>query len=295
MKPITFKASLLLFIYGLCACNNRQDNTAILQQIDEGLVQSNQILRGSTDQVLEAWQIKVDDQTTAEKAKLIQPKAIAINALSNKTLLYIDSLKSSLLHETSATNIFAGLRTKLHQFKQAALALDEKLSVDMSRSLVLFGKEIDSAENEEAKLMQIISNSSLPELGAYLDRIRNNIIIDEQKMMVFLFQQIAFHPLGHNEFINTIVAQNAKVLEADSVLEITAAMGSFRRGTAETIIVNKHSVPIGDNGLAIYKIKTSTTPGHYSIPVQIKFTDADGKQQTHSYNVEYKTVSAHLK
>lgn len=290
-----FKASLLFGFFVLYGCKGKNDDAAILQQIDEGLVQSNRLTQTSTANILQAWQNKIDDPTTSEKAKLMQPEATAIHTLSVTMLTYIDSLKSLLPRRTSINELATEFYAKLYRFKQATLSVDKRVSEATGPSFVLISMEMDSAKDGKEKFAQLISHSSIPELSVYLNHIRHNIFTAEQKMIRALFEQIAYHVPHHDEFFEAIVAQNAKVLETGATLEITAGMGSFSRYPVAKITIDGHQTPLNEKGLVVYKMKASKKPGFYSIPVEIRFTDQDGNGQTRAMTVNYTTVSTMIK
>lgn len=289
-------ASLLICLFALCSCRNKQNNTIILQQIDEGLVQSNRQIRMSTDEILEALKNKVDDPKTAEKAKIMQPKAALIRTYTDTIIVYIEKLKRTLTNENSVNeSMIAELSRRFTGYKQAIISSDERIANSKNDILTGFingGK--DSVNGSKTELKKILTDASPAERSTYLSRMQNDVAIIEHKTINFLLQQIGAYTDGF-EMFEAIVGQNAKILEAGDYLEISAGVGALSIRAEPIITVGKDSVKINERGLAVYKFKTSNVPGHHSVPVVIKFKDEDGKDQTHSFTVEYKTVSSRLK
>lgn len=284
----------LLSLYALCSCRNKQDNAVILQQVDEGLVQSNRLIRLLSNDILQAIEQKTYDRPSAERAKEIYPKAMALQNKTDSIFAYIEGL-GTLLNRDDATGLVSKrieeLYTKLDDYKREILSLDERMSNDLSGTIFIVSKESDSSQIVPAALKENLQDSPAAAAKAFLHRIENNLAIDEQKAMSFLHYRTVVRRDDYAVF-EAIVGQNAQVLEAGRTLEIIAGMGSFTKYPIAQITVDGHLIPLNEKGLAIYQLKTLIKPGNYSIPVKIAFTDPDGKEQIRTITVGYKTLSS---
>lgn len=302
MKTLCFltgKTSLLFCFYFFYGCNSKNDNAVILLQIDEGLLQSNRQIKKSSDNILEALQNSVYNARTRTKAMAIQPKALAVHDYTNKMLLYIDGIKTTLKNTDKQKrfkkeNEISELYLRLMSYKNSVLATDPRLAANMSDSITLVDKKWDKTEEGKQLLRQALVKSPVNEAMAYLSRLQNNLLINENKLLLFLFREIADRS-HHDEFFCAIVGQNAQILEAGRTLEIIAGMGSFTKYPIAQTTVDGRLIPLNEKGVAVHQIKTSEKPGNYAVPVQIKFTDQDGNGQMRTITVGYKTLSSRLK
>ncbi|MEI9810185.1 MAG: hypothetical protein WDO16_21235 [Bacteroidota bacterium] len=86
---------------------------------------------------------------------------------------------------------------------------------------------------------------------------------------------------------STIIGQSSNIVRSGEQIEITAGVGAFSRIASLKITIAGKEVTAGDEGIALYKFKSSSKPGTHFIPVKLSYTDQDGKEQTIEKNVEY--------
>ncbi len=291
------KATLLLVICVFYSCKGKDDNAAILQEIDEGLMQSNKVIRFSSDNILHSILQKTYESVTAPRAKEIYPKALLIQKETDTIFKYIENLKGAV-HQSEPTGIdlktIKTFHSKLETYKRKVLSLDKRLSEELSGKLFTASQNIDSSGEILAMMKNYLFNKPVKNVEVYLSRVENNLAIDEQKAIDFLHYQIAAIIDDFTVF-EAIVGQNTRILRVGETLEILAGLGRFSNRILPVISVGDSIVPLNEKGLAVYKLKTSTMAGSYSIPVTISFTESDGNVQTRTIPIEYKTISANLK
>ena len=290
-SSIAGQASILLCLFAFYNCHNKKDDNHLLQQIDEGLMQSNRLVQANTEEIIQELRYKIDDPRTTEKAKFILPKVLHVSRITTNTLRYLDSLKVTPGFDVKLSE----LPEKLEQYKTEVLAADTLLRNWLNNSPIVFSKKIDSLKINTEKNSHFFAAASKPLVQGFLTRLQNDISINECRCIRYLNEKVAFHDDSYYETFSTIVGQNAKVLKGGDSLEITAGVGKFSRKASPTIIVNGDSIRVDRHGIGIHKIKTPKRSGDYTLPVVIEFTDEGGKRQTHSFTVDYKTVSTHLK
>ena len=296
-SSIAGQALVLLCLFAFCSCRNSHNDDCLLQHIDEGLAQSNRLIRLASSDILEVIKQKTYQPVIAERAREIYLKAVTIQQQTDSIFNYIEWFKNSIKQNASsniALKNIVGLHTRLIGYKRKVISVDKRLARDVASEIFIVSKEIDSSNEVLATLKKLLLNQPAFAAITYLRRIENNLSIDEQTALKFLHDQVT--PLiDHFTVFSAIVGQNAQILEAGKILEVTAGIGSFTRYPIARITVDGHLISLNEKGFAIYQIKTLKKPGFYSVPVQIKFTDQDGNEQTKSIPVDYKTVSTHCK
>jgi hypothetical protein len=153
--------------------------------------------------------------------------------------------------------------------------------------LKLFTKAIDSSKSNQKILFQnYFNDASKISVIAMLNKLQNNIRINEERILTFCHEQIG--STGPScTFISAISAQNKSIVQAGEKIEIYAGVGEFRSGMKTEVFIYDKPVRLHDNAIAIYKLKAASKPGKYYVPVRINYTDQDGKEQTVAREVEY--------
>ncbi|HWJ26168.1 MAG TPA: hypothetical protein VNS32_06475, partial [Flavisolibacter sp.] len=89
-----------------------------------------------------------------------------------------------------------------------------------------------------------------------------------------------------------IVGQNSNYLMPGQEIEIKAGVGAFSRAAQPTISIGGSSLPIGEEGYALYKGQAGGV-GNHTVPVRISFfNQSTGKDEVKEVNVEYTVGSA---
>jgi hypothetical protein len=298
-----FKLLFQFAVFGLISvfissCKSDNTNDRILSELAEGLQTNNIRLLNSNKDVLAALQLKANDMRTKEKASILLPRAEEIQTLSTGLTGYFDSLRllvadtigryQPLIHDAFIGN---DIHRNLVNYKGQIFAIHPKLKNDLGELInrLLFNKDVLLPANEYQQ--KYYRNLSRKELLSLLSLLENRALMVANVSLQWFNDQVTFHG-EHFESFEAILGQNAQVLEAGNELEITAGLGTFNSRNNPKITVNGQLVPLNKKGFAVYKIKTSKKSGAYSLPVLFEFIDEEGKEQRHTFNVEYRLVES---
>ena len=113
---------------------------------------------------------------------------------SKQMLAYLDSLKRQAGNKKEFTEAKAvALFQKLQRYKQSVLSIDEKIKERMGGFFILVSKEFDSLQKCEAEFMTSLTEASAQNTFLFLSRLQNNVCINENILITFLHDQIAWH------------------------------------------------------------------------------------------------------
>lgn len=278
----------------LLSCSSPSTNLLVLSAIDSTLIRSGHSIQRSNADVLMAFQNKLADPKTVEKAKAWQPKVVLIDVATQSLIRFADSLIAALKSKPeSVRKIFIEqdvadeLSDKLRRYKQQLMAIHERINE------VSFPYADTVATNTPAvmSLKKLFTNATQQEAISILLSLQNDLLRTENWALLVCLDQTAIldHPIFHS--YEAIVGQNSKVLKAGDDLEITAGIGSFSRNAKPKISVGGKEANLNERGYAVYRFKTSRRLGKYSLPVTIEFTDDDGQRQTRTFTIEYRLVN----
>jgi hypothetical protein len=261
---------------------------------------NNTNLAASNENVFIALQMKADDVRTKEKASLWLPKAEQIKAISSGIMNYLDSLRvvvadSAKKNQQSVGEVFISngvgkdIYLRLKKYKAEIFAVHPNLQYSLGETInrTLFNRDsLLSADEYQQKYFNDVNKQ---ETISFLSLLQNKSLFVTNICLQWCHEQFTYHGYDFEAF-ETTVGQNAKVLEAGDELEITAGLGSFSRSKMPKITINNRLVPLNEKGIAVQKIKTGRKSGSYNLPVQVSFIDQDGKEQTHTFTVDYRLV-----
>lgn len=297
----TKTAIVSFFIFcSLLSCQQQESNVRIFQEIEEGFKQSNTRIHVQTLNTIESLKQKLAAPSSSVKAEIIYPKVRAIQIASENILVYLHNLKSLLQKQSSTKLVFieqnkaAELYKRFLQYRDSLVAVDKRIESQIISHLIFISKTIDTSKRWEENVKAIFYNATVHETINFLSRLENNVFIIENTLVNFCNEQVAWHTSIYDSF-EALIGQNARILKVGDELEITTGLGAFSRSKLPIVTINGLIQPVNERGIAVYKVKTPKKLGNYTVPVHIKFTDQDGKQQARIFNVEYKVVEAKKK
>lgn len=271
-------------MYFLTGCSGHSKNdAAIIKMMEESLNRSNKSLNYSTQSTLHELNEKQFEASTAARAKNWYPKADRIVTLCQAYYKYIEALKrqGQLLRKESNT-----LYATLKKMEPDIFATDSLLKNAFSNTTGIFTDSIIATEDYFYKIF--FKNTSDESSRAFLTELQNRIKNLELKTVTFCNEQIgSTDGEGFFTSYSFIVGQNYKVLNQGTQLEITAGVGAFSTASNPEIKINGIPVDINESGYCVYKKKINKSPGNYSLPIQISYTDQDGKKQIITKTLEY--------
>ena len=80
-------------------------------------------------------------------------------------------------------------------------------------------------------------------------------------------------------YLFSIGRHSSSYVNAGEEIEITSGIGAFSKAAQPIILINGKNVSSDADGAAHYKFKASDKPGKHVVPVEINFTDQEGKNK----------------
>jgi hypothetical protein len=280
---LLFSLSTLIF-----SCTNNSRSDEAFKALEEGLVNSNKAIASSSETIYHSLQEKLYDPATVEKARIWYPKAEMVRNLSKKMTNYIETLKTEVREEAGLQNKKANeLFIHLSNYKRGLMQVDSAMTVNFGSNIVITSYSFDSLRGNQKEFTSFFFDRLSTEgIISMLNKFQNNVKINENKLLTYCLFKIPSYIDGYN-WLAAFAFPNSMYLKAGDKIEITAGVGSFNRSALPKIIVRGKNIPINEMGVAIAKFKASTKPGKHFVPVEISYTDQDGKRQTIAKTIEY--------
>lgn len=283
---------LCVAIFSSCKTRNRNE---FYMNLEESIRNSNSTLGRCTFSTLEDLNSKQSEPVTHYKASIWYPKAKKITEITGDMFEYIEDLKNPTGKKDGSMikiNRIASndLLLRLYRYRDSILNVDTLITECFKENMFLFTKRFDSLQNRESAFYHsFFEENNMNEDRLMLNKFQNNIRLLENRIVGFCTEQISTG-CGWYDTYSAIIGQNKAQLLPGQFIEITAGVGAFSVAAKPEISIKKLPQQIGEDGAAHYKAKVPSTPGNYSIPVEISFTDGFGMPQTISKSIEYKVV-----
>lgn len=118
-----------------------------------------------------------------------------------------------------------------------------------------------------------------------LSKFQNDVKNTESQLVDYLHQQIGAVKLVYNKFQAIAQANTSYAMPGDDI-EITAGVGAFSEAAKPKITIGGQSMPLNEDGVAIFKTTASGT-GDRSVNVVIEYNKPDGSVDRVSKEVKY--------
>ncbi len=305
-------AIIFIFIFSSCK-DNLQNSLTVYKIAEEGLLRSNKNISLATDLVYNAIEQKTQDYKTLEVAAKWQPKAYEIKRLSDSIINYIRELKEELMAEaggngpdnkdwennlTVTGHVFEShgrgkeLFERLTFYRRDILSVDSYLRNEFENKTNVFAEGFNYKLKDTTEFTKTYFNN-IPLIGAFvmLSKFENNVKICENEFVRFCYNQIGYLD-GESMFekYTFVVAQKSSYLKAGEELEIYAGIGAFSNKSKPSFTIYGKNVPVDENAIAIYKLKTPLKAGKYYLPVKVEFTKQNGARDTMEKTISYTVV-----
>lgn len=274
-----------LIVFTSCA-NKSKIDIEVLKVLNEGLVSSNKMISASTMEVMVVLKNKLHEPGSEERAKVWYPKAEQIQRLSKDIFDYIERVKQNI-YDTVLNN--SELFKKLKNYQAQLLHIDPKITHQFQPSLKIYTQLVDSSTVDQEKFFHAyFKGASTEAVIALLTKIQNNIKLNEVRMVTFCNEHVgSIDGHGFATSISVVSIINSSVVQPGDDIEILSGVGEFNTFHKPEVFVYGKLVPIDESGVAVSKLKAATKPGKYYVPINIQYTDQDGKQQTIQKEIEY--------
>ena len=296
------------FVFTSCTDHSKNE-LEVLRASEEGFKRCNSTISLANEVLYRALEERLMDPKNRERAKIWQPRAIAIKTLSDHIIKYTEGLKNELIHEAGMNsggneksfkydNVNAVNRLfdtkdrgkelfgKLQQYRNDVLAVDSEIERTFRENISVGA--VLSQPDSKTFTNQFFHN--IPPVAALLmlSKIGSDVKITENNCVNFCFNKIPL--LGGCRFMNRfgfILSQSSTIVKPGEVIEITSGIGSFSNAPNPIMTINGKSIYINDEGVAVYKLKASASPGKHSLPVRINFIKPDGTRESVTKNIGY--------
>jgi len=302
---------LLTCLLAVVACRQHARQTQI-RALMAGLDNSNKFIAGETDKLDNLLQGRYQDPSTHEKTGIWIPRIGTLKKLSENINAYIHSLEAALEKEagisgdttgrlgeedvTVGDRFFerAGKKKELHDrlvaYRQAilddwrpdSLSAISPIREHIKESIAKITTGIPVADTKTFDTENMTAFMGL----AYLDKIRNDLLLVENRLFHFAITYTTSSIFQYDLF-SVIIAPNKTYLKKGQPLTIVAGVGSFSLQAEPEVTINGRKIPMNAEGLAEYKITVNGNPGKHHIPVKVRFVKPTGERSTIYRTLEY--------
>jgi gliding motility-associated protein GldM len=301
---------MYLVLTALLALNVSSEILNAFKTVNKSLENTNETVNKSTETILASLEEKLEDSTTATKARIWYPRAQDAQRLSKSVFTYIQELKDRILKEAGGdpadpTKKFKednlDVTTRIMVEKGEGQKLLKKLS-DYRQQILNIDHSIDSAFKTTLPINLDKPNSSTKAgktwEGAYfhmvptvagltiLSKFQNDIKTSENKVVQFCHNKVGEVVVRYDTYAAFAQTNKGYVMPGDE-MEITAGVGAFSKAALPIISIDGAGVPLGADGAAHKKLTASSSLGTHKIRVNIQYTDQDGNKQSIPKDIEY--------
>lgn len=301
---------MYLVLTALLALNVSSEILNAFKTVNKSLEITNETVNTSTKQIIESLKKKLEDPTSAERARIWLPKAQNVQELSAGVFSYIQGLKDKILTEAGgdpkdptkkfkednldiATRIMIEkgegkkLLSMLQKYKQDVLAVDPSIDSAFKTNLPInLDKPVSS--NKAGKTWEGAYFHMVPTVAGLtiLSKFQNDVKTTENRIVQFCHNKVGEVSVVFDTYTAFAASNSSYVMPGDK-MEITAGVGAFSKAALPTIAIDGQVVPIGIDGAAHLPMTASASLGKHTVSVNIKYKDQQGKDQVATKTIEY--------
>jgi len=280
---------LILLAVPCLSCSDKpKTDLAVIEALSESIETSNKSLESANTDILTSLNQKLHDPATAERANYWQPRTEKIQSLSRKIYDRIEKPKPTL-HEGIGikSDKCVDLYEALLNYKKEILKIDPQITKTFEKSIVVFTSSLDFSIDKRRELFKkYFDGASLSATKAMLSNLQNNIRINENKLLMYCHERIGTRA-GHCTFISPIIGQSSTIVQPGERMEIFAGVGEFYTDAKPEIFIYGTRISKNTSGVFSYKLKASSKPGKYYVPVKINYITQDGIPVTNEVEIIY--------
>ncbi len=301
---------MYLVLTALLALNVSSEILNAFKTVNNSLEATNTVVSASTKEIMTSLKAKMNEEGTRERAQIWYPNAQKVQQLSDALYNDIQKYKDQILKEAGAdfakgdssykddnldiaTRIMVekgggkDLYNKLDAYKKAILQnIDPKVNAAFANSLPI-NLAKPRTQNKGNKSWEDAYFRMVPTVAALtiLSKFQNDVKTTENKVISFCHEQVGKVDVIQDAFAAIAIANTTNALPGQEI-EITAGVGGFSTKISPVITINGQRQQVGEDGAVHYKFKADRL-GSNSIPVNIQYTDQNGKVQNITKTVEY--------
>ncbi len=300
---------MYLVLTALLALNVSAEILNAFKTVDHSLQNANGTIDQKNAQIFKSFQQKLNDPTSADRAKMWFPKADSARMLSDNLINYINSLKVDIKNAAdfnpkdstfrednleAATRVMSDpgtkgeeLRRKLEDYRQQILALDPSINEEFAKDLPI-DLSVPKSNNQSTKNSWASGYFNMvPTVAALtiLSKFQNDIKNSEAMVVDFCHQKVGEVEVVYDQF-KALTGTNSNYLMPGQELDITAGVGTYSSKAHPSVTVDGQSEPVNDSGYATFK-SIVNSPGNYTKHVIISYTDQAGHVSTVEKDIPY--------
>jgi gliding motility-associated protein GldM len=317
---------MYLVLTALLALNVSSEILNAFKTVNNSLVTANGIIADKNNTVYSNFQSKMEDQKTAAKAAIWQPKALEAKRLSDETYNYLENLKQELKKQSDLKNengvesfrednidaptrfLVEGpkgkeLEQRLTTFKNQMLGIlkpeefngagQEEIKKDVTRAIEQFRKSlpldlsVPKTQNQGNKDWQSSYFRMTPTIAAITIISKfQNDVRNSESQMVDYFIKKVGEVVLEYDQFQAIASQSSEYLMPGQELTITGGVGAFSKAAAPVITIDGATVPLNSEGIALKKFNVEG-PGSYTKRITISYKKPDGTTDVLNKEIKY--------
>ncbi len=306
---------MYLVLTALLALNVSSEILNAFKTVNRSLESTNKQVNLSTETIMKSLQDKATEIETKERAIPWLAKATSVTTTSKNVYDYIEGLKNKILtlaggkvgdptvsFKEDNLDIVTKLMIKdgegkklfaaLQKYKTDILGVDSSIKTEFEKSLNI---DLSNPPGRDGKTKdwEVSYFNMVPTVAGLtiLSKFQNDIKTAENKVVTYCHTKVGEVKVIFDTY-TAIVGQNSNYLMPGQELEIKAGVGAFSKAAEPKISIGGSSVPIGEEGYALYKGQAGGV-GSHTVPVRISFfNQTTGKDDVREVNVEYTVGSA---
>jgi hypothetical protein len=275
MRLITWLI-IIAFLSG--SCNNQNNNSAALDELRQKIDYTNKFIAHQNELAADLMEQRLVDAETREKALIWAPRVASIRSITNWFTMNLQQLQKAPAIENDILKIIQKFRDSIGQ-------IDPSIRQE-------FGSEFDQFPNLLMKKEISADQVRLSELRGstkqiYLSQIIQQCRVLENRLIIFCVEHCA-SSTHHYDYFAAIIGQSSSVVSPLEKITVTAGVGSFTREAKPGFLINGQLVEPDETNIANYSFHAPSKAGTYHVPVEINYTDQDGKKQTIIKTITYR-------
>ena len=317
---------MYLVLTALLALNVSSEILNAFKTVNNSLVTANGIIADKNNTVYTNFQKKMEDEKTAAKAAIWQPKALEAKKLADDTYIYLENLKQELKKQSelkiengvehfreddinAPTRLLVEgpqgkeLLNRLTAFKSGMLGIlkpqefnapgQEEVKKDVTNAIVQFTKSlpldlnIPVTQNHGNNNWQSAYFRMTPTIAAITILSKfQNDVKNSESQMVDYFLKKVGEVVLEYDQFQAIASQSSEYLMPGQELTITGGVGAFSKAAAPVVTIDGANVSLNTEGIAERKFNVEG-PGSYVKKVRISFKKPDGTTGILDKDIKY--------
>lgn len=302
---------MYLVLTAMLALNVSAEILNAFKTVDRSLTTTNTTINNSTGTIMASFEEKMGEPESRAKAEIWMPKAKQVVDATTSLNAYINGLKQDILkgagfdpakngdstfkedNQDVATRIMVEegkgkeLYSRLQQYKQQVANVSPELKSQVEAALRQIDLSTPPSRNSSNRTWEGTYFHMVPTVAAItmLSKFQNDIKTTENRVVSLFHEQVGQVKVRFNQFA-AIIGQSSNYLMPGQELTINAGVGAFSTEAKPTIQIGGATVPINEDGMAVYTTNVSNM-GTNSVPVTVRYVDQDGNPQTITKSIEY--------